>query len=358
MDTGVARRPVADIEAYAESLGGFVFRSGFVMKPIFTAAKASPRRVAYAEGEDERVLRAVQAVVEERIARPILIGRPAVIETRLKRFGLSIKAGRDYDVINPDDDPRYRGYVATLVELAGRKGITPDAARTLVRTNATVIGSLALMRGDADALLCGLEGRFRSNLRHITDIVGYGPGMYQPAALSLMITSRGPLFLADTHVRPDPTADEIAETTLACADHVRRFGITPKVALLSYSDFGSGDTESTVKMRKALALVRELAPDLEVDGEMAADTALSQLIRDRVNPGSNLKGEANLLILPNLDAANIAFHFVRVLADALPVGPILIGPFKPVHILTPSVTARGVTNMTAVAVVGAQSQVI
>ncbi|ACA17930.1 Malate dehydrogenase (oxaloacetate-decarboxylating) (NADP(+)), Phosphate acetyltransferase [Methylobacterium sp. 4-46] len=357
MDTGVARRPVADIEAYTESLGRFVFRSGFVMKPIFTAARASPRRVAYAEGEDERVLRAVHAVVEERIARPILIGRPAVIEMRLKRFGLSIKAGRDFDFINPEDDPRYRDYVATLVERAGRKGITPDAARTLVRTNATIIGSLALMRGDADALLCGLEGRFRSNLDHITNIVGYGPGMHQLAALSLMITSQGPLFLAHTHVRPNPTAEEIAEMTCACAGHVRRFGITPKVALLSYSDFGSGDTESAVKMRKALALVQELAPDLEADGEMAADTALSQLIRDRVNPGSKLKGEANLLILPNLDAANIAFQLVRVLADALPVGPILIGPSKPVHILTPSVTARGVTNMTAVAVIEAQSQV-
>jgi malate dehydrogenase (oxaloacetate-decarboxylating)(NADP+) len=354
MDTGVARRPVADIEAYAESLGRFVFRSGFVMKPLFTAAKAAPRRVCYAEGEDERVLRAVQAVVEEKIARPILIGRPAVIETRLKRFGLSMSAGRDFDLINPEDDPRYRDYVSTLVELAGRKGITPDAARTLVRTNSTVIGAVALMRGDADALLCGLEGRFRSNLRHITDIVGFAPGSHKLAAMSLMITSKGAYFLADTHVTPNPSAEEIAETTVSCASHVRRFGITPKVALLSHSDFGSGDTESAFKMRTALALVREKAPDLEVDGEMAADTALSQLVRDRVHPGSTLKGEANLLVMPNLDAANIAFQLVRVMADALPVGPILIGPSKPVHILTPSVTARGIANMTAVAVVEGQ----
>ncbi|HMO29132.1 NADP-dependent malic enzyme [Enterovirga sp.] len=355
MDSGVARLPVEDIEAYTESLTRFVFRSGFIMKPLFTAAKAAPRRVIYAEGEDERVLRAVQAVVEEGLARPILIGRPAVIETRLKRFGLSMTPKRDFDLINPDDDPRYRDYVATFVELAGRKGITPDAARTLARTNATVIGSLALMRGDADALLCGLEGRFRSNLRHITDIVGFAPGLHQLAAMSLMVTSKGPYFLADTHVRPDPTAEEIAEMTISCASHVRRFGITPKVALLSHSDFGSGDTDSSKKMRKALALVRELEPDLEVDGEMAADTALSQVIRDRVYPGSTLKGEANLLVMPNLDAANIAFQFVRMLADALPVGPILIGPSKPVHILTPSVTARGIVNMTAVAVVEAQS---
>jgi len=354
METGVATRPVADIEAYTESLGSFVFRSGFIMKPLFAAAKAAPKRVIYAEGEDERVLRAVQAVVEENLARPILVGRPNVIETRLKRFGLSMRPARDFDLVNPEDDPRYRDYVSTLVELAGRKGITPDAARTLARTNATVIGAIALMRGDADALLCGLEGRFRSNLRHITDIVGLAPGMHQLAALSLMITSKGAYFLADTHVRPNPTAEEIAEMTISCADHVRRFGMTPKVALLSHSDFGSGDTESAVKMRRALGLVRELAPDIEADGEMAGDTALSQVIRDRVYPNSVLKGEANLLIFPNLDAANIAFQFVRMLADALPVGPILIGPSKPVHLLTPSVTARGIVNMTAVAVVEAQ----
>ncbi|TDR94725.1 NADP-dependent malic enzyme [Enterovirga rhinocerotis] len=355
MESGVARRPVADLDAYAESLGRFVFRSGFIMKPLFAAAKASPRRVAYAEGEDERVLRAVQAVVEDKLARPTLIGRPAVIEARLKRFGLSLAAGRDFDLINPEDDPRYRDYVQTFVEIAGRKGITPDAARTLVRTNATVIGSIALMRGDVDALLCGLEGRFRSNLRHISDIVGLAPGHQQLAAMSLMITSKGPYFLADTHVRPDPTAEEIAEMTISCANHVKRFGITPKAALLSHSDYGSGDTDSAKKMRAALARVREMAPDLEVDGEMAADTALSQMIRDRVYPGAALKGEANLLVMPNLDAANIAFQFVRILADALPVGPILIGPSKPVHILTPSVTARGIVNLTAVAVVEAQS---
>ena len=355
MDTGVARKPLDDIEAYTESLGRFVFRSGFIMKPLFTAAKASPRRVMYAEGEDERVLRAVQAVVEEKLARPILIGRPAVVEARLKRFGLSMVIGRDFDLTNPEDDPRYRDYVATFVEVAGRKGITADAARTLVRTNATVIGALALKRGDTDALLCGLEGRFRSNLRHITDIVGYAPGLHELAAMSLIVTDKGSYFLADTHIRPDPSAEEIAEMTISCAMHVRRFGIDPKVALLSHSDFGSSDSQSAKKMRKALAMVREMAPKLEVDGEMAADTALSQLIRDRVYGASTLKGEANLLVMPNLDAANIAFQLVKVLADALPVGPILIGPAKPVHILTPSVTARGIVNMTAVAVVEAQS---
>ncbi|MDB5591713.1 NADP-dependent malic enzyme [Enterovirga sp.] len=355
MQTGVARRPVPDLDAYAESLGRFVFRSGFVMKPLFTAAKAAPKRVVYAEGEDERVLRAVQVVIEERIARPILIGRPAVIEARLKRFGLSMVPGRDFDLTNPEDDPRYRDYVATFLEVAGRKGITPDAARTLVRTNATVIGALALRRGDADALLCGLEGRFRSNLRHISDIVGLAPGIQDLAAMSLLITSKGAYFLADTHVRPEPTAEEIADMAISCASHVRRFGMQPKIALVSHSDFGSSDSLSAKKMRSALALVRERAPTLEVDGEMAADTALSELIRDRVHPGSALKGEANLLIMPNLDAANIAFQIVKMLADALPVGPVLVGPARPVHILTPSVTARGIVNMTAVAVVEAQS---
>jgi malate dehydrogenase (oxaloacetate-decarboxylating)(NADP+) len=297
----------------------------------------------------------VQAVVEEGIAKPILIGRPSVVEARLKRFGLSLARGRDFELVNPEDDPRYRDYVATYCEAAGRRGITPDAARTLVRTNTTVIGALAVRRGDADALICGLEGRFQSRLRHIRDIIGLAPGAREFAALSLVITSKGAYFLADTHVRPDPTAEEIADMAIACASHVARFGISPKIALLSHSDFGSADTPSARKMREALEIIREAAPGLEVDGEMAADTALSQMIRDRVMPMSALKGEANVLILPNLDAANIAFQFAKVLADALPVGPILIGPAKPAHILTPSVTARGIVNITAVAVVEAQA---
>ncbi|HEX8666338.1 MAG TPA: NADP-dependent malic enzyme [Beijerinckiaceae bacterium] len=355
MDSGVATRPLEDLESYADSLIRFVFRSGFIMKPLFEKARAEPKRVIYAEGEDERVLRAVQAIVEEGIARPILIGRPSVVETRLKRFGLSMAAGRDFELVNPEDDPRYRDYVATYLETAGRKGITPDAARTLVRTNTTVIGALALKRGDADALVCGLEGRFRSNLRHIREIIALASGAHEFAALSLVITSKGAYFLADTHVRPDPTAEEIADMAAACASHVERFGIVPKIALVSHADFGSADTKSALKMREALALIRERAPDLEVDGEMAADTALSQMIRDRVLPSSRLKGEANVLIMPNLDAANIAFQFAKVLADALPVGPILMGPAKPAHILSPSVTARGIVNITAVAVVEAQA---
>ena len=353
MDSGVAQRPVDDLQAYADSLDRFVTRSGFIMKPVFTAAKQNPKRVIYAEGEDERVLRAVQVVIEEKLAKPILVGRPSVIETRLKRFGLSIAPGRDFELINPEDDPRYRDYVADYLAAAGRKGITPDAARTLVRTNATVISAIAVRRGDADAMICGLEGRFRSNIRHIDSILGLAAGAQRMAAVSLLITDKGAYFLADTHVTEDPNAEEIADIAMACATHVRRFGIEPKIALVSHSDFGSMETPSARKMQRALQLVRERHPDFEVDGEMEADTALLQAVRDRVNPASTLKGEANVLILPNLDAANIAFHLVKVLADALPVGPILIGPSKPAHILTPSVTARGIVNVTALAVVEA-----
>ena len=327
------------------------------MKPLFSKAKENPKRVIYAEGEDERVLRAVQAIVEDGVAKPILVGRPRVVETRLKRFGLSIQEGRDFELIDPEDDPRYRAYVQTYLDIAGRRGITPDAARTLVRTNTTIIGAIAVRRGEADALICGLEGRFETRLRIIRDIIGLSPGVTQCAAMSLIVTKKGAYFLADTHVRQDPSAEEIAELAVACAGHVTRFGITPKIALLSHSDFGQSDTPSAMKMRAALALIQGRAPDLQVDGEMQADSALSEIVRDRVLPGSPLKGAANVLIFPNLDAANIAYQFAKVLADALPVGPMLIGPAKPAHILTPSVTARGIVNVTTAAVVEAQAGV-
>ncbi|WP_279597962.1 NADP-dependent malic enzyme [Methylobacterium sp. J-067] len=355
MDSGVAGRPLEDIQAYTDSLDRFVHRSGLIMKPIFSKAKENPKRVIYAEGEDERVLRAVQAIVEDRVALPILVGRPRVVETRLKRFGLSIKLGRDFELIDPEDDPRYRSFVQTYLDIAGRKGITPDAARTLVRTNSTIIGAVAVRRGEADALICGLEGRFETRLRIIRDVIGLQPGIKQLAAMSLIITNEGPYFLTDTHVRQNPTAEEIAEIAMASAGHVARFGITPKIALLSHSDFGQSDSASAMKMREALALIEERDPSLQVDGEMQADSALSETVRDRVLPGSRLKGAANVLVFPNLDAANIAFQFAKVLADALPVGPLLIGPAKPAHILTPSVTARGIVNVTAAAVVEAQS---
>jgi malate dehydrogenase (oxaloacetate-decarboxylating)(NADP+) len=354
MTSGVATRPIADFDQYQARLNGFVFRSGFVMKPVFTQAKTDSKRIIYAEGEDERILRATQVVVEEGLGRPILIGRPAVIEKRLTRYGLSIRPGQDFDLINQDADPRYHSYVDTYVELAGRKGITPDAARTLARTDATVIAALALVRGEADAMICGVEGRFMSHLRHIRDIVGFAAGSSDFAALSLVITGKGAYFLADTQVRPEPTAAEIVEMALGAAAHVRRFGLIPKIALLSHSDFGSYDTESARKMRTAFELLAAARPDLEVDGEMHGDSALNPENRQRVFPHSRLRGEANVLIMPNLDAANIAYQMIKVLADALPVGPILMGTARPAHILTPSVTARGIVNMTAVAVVEAQ----
>jgi len=355
MASGVATRPIVDFDVYEEQLNRFVFRSGFVMKPVFATAKAVPKRVVYAEGEDERILRATQVVVEEGLARPILVGRPGVIEKRAERFGLSIRAGRDFALINPDDDPRYRDFVDTYIEVTGRAGVTPEVARTLVRTNATVIAALALRRGEADAMICGVEGQFMNHLRQVRDIIGLAPGVRDFSALTLVITAKGHIFLADTHVTPDPNVEEIVEMAVLAAAHVRRFGIEPKIALLSHSNFGSYDTESARKMRRATELLVAQHPDLEVDGEMHGDAALSPMLRDRVLPHSRLKGEANLLIMPNLDAANIAYQMIKVLADALPVGPILIGAACPAHVLTPSVTARGVVNMTAVAVVEAQA---
>ncbi|RTL97887.1 NADP-dependent malic enzyme [Ancylobacter rudongensis] len=354
MESGVAKQPIADFDAYQEQLDRFVFRSGLVMKPIFALAKQAPKRVIYAEGEDERILRAAQVVVEEGIARPILIGRPSVVETRLQRFGLSIRPGREFDLINPEDDPRYRDYVTTYVERAGRRGVTPELARTLVRTTPTVIAAIAVVRGDADTMLCGVEGRFTRHLRHIRTIIGLAPGVRDVAALSMLLTQKGAFFLCDTQVQADPTAEDLAEMAQLAAAHVRRFGIEPKVALLSHSDFGSRDDDSALKMRRTLDLILQRAPDLMVDGEMEGDSALVPEMRERVLPGSRLQGVANILVMPNLDAANIGYQMVKVFGDALPVGPILLGPARPAHVLTPSVTARGIVNMTAIAVVEAQ----
>jgi len=356
MTSGVASRPLANFEDYAAQLERFAFRSGLVMKPMFAKAKTQPVRVIYAEGEDERVLHATQVVLEEKLARPILVGRPAVVEARIKRFGLAIKAGRDFDLINPEDDPRYRSYVQSYIDVAGRHGVTPDAARTVVRTNATVIAALAVVRGEADAMICGVEGRYMSHLRHVREIIGFLPGITDFAALALMITSKGAYFIADTQVRPHPNAEELAEMAALAAIHVQRFNIKPKVAFVSHSDFGSYETDSSRKMRRATALLKQNHPEIEADGEMQGDTALSEAARTLILPHSDLKGVANILIMPNLDTANVAYQMIKSLADALPVGPILIGPSRPAHILTPSVTARGVLNMTAVAAVEAQER--
>jgi malate dehydrogenase (oxaloacetate-decarboxylating)(NADP+) len=356
MDSGVATRPITDFDAYAEQLDRFAFRSGFIMKPLFAKARKEPMRVIYAEGEDERVLRAVQVVLEEKIARPILVGRPNVVATRLKRAGFSIKPGEDFDLINPEDDPRYRSYVQSYVDIAGRHGITPDAARTLVRTNSTVIAALSVQRGEADAMLCGVDGRYLSHLRRVREIIGIRPELTDYSALALLITNKGSYFIADTQIRANPTAEELAEIAALASVHVQRFGIKPRIAFLSHSDFGSHDSESARKMRRATELLAQSHPEIEADGEMQGDSALSEVTRKLVLPHSRVEGSANIMIMPNLDAANIAFQMIKVLSGALPVGPILIGPAKPAHILTPSVTARGILNMTAVAVVEAQER--
>ena len=358
-DSGVATRPIEDMPAYLDRLSRFVFRSGLVMKPVFTAAKnATAKRVIYADGEDERVLRAAQVVLEEGIAQPILIGRPHVVDVRLRRYGLKVRPGVDFELVNPDDDPRYRDYVELLIQLAGRRGMTPEAARTMARTNSTVIAALALRRGDADAMICGLEGRFERHLHNVQLIIGPRDGVRDKdlSTLSMLITQRGVVFFTDTYVTVDPSAEEIAEMTMLAAEEISRFGIEPKAALLSHSNFGSRDSPSALKMRAAAKILRRIAPGLQADGEMHGDSALSEQLRQRVYPHSTLKGEANLLVFPNLDSANIALTTVKQLTDALHVGPILLGAAKPAHILTPSVTSRGVVNMTALAVVEAAQQ--
>ena len=356
MDSGVAARPIEDFAAYRQRLTQFVFRSGLVMKPIFERAQRDPKRVIYAEGEDERVLRAIQVVVDEGLAKPIAVGRPEVVAARIERLGLRIEPGRDFVLINPESDPRYNDYWQAYHRLTEREGVSPDRARTVVRTNNTVIAALAVRLGDADAMLCGVEGRYTRHLGYITNVIGLAEDAHDVSALSLLIVPSGTYFLADTHVTPEPSVQEIVEMTVHAAAHLRRFGIEPKVALLSHSSFGSRDTPSALKMREALKVLHADHPDLEVEGEMHADAALDEAVRQRIFPSSRLTGQANLLIMPNLDAANIAFNLVKVLGDGLPVGPILIGTAAPAHILTPTVTARGVVNMSAIAVVDAQDR--
>ena len=354
MESGVATRPIADFDAYVEELSRFVFRSDMLMRPTFDRAKADLKTVVFAEGEDDRVLRAAKASIDEGIAKPILVGRPDVVQNRVERLGLNFRPGVDCEVINPADDPRNRDYWMLYHQLAQRSGVSPDEARTRVRTNATVIAALAVMRGDADAMICGSEGRYDQHLRHIQDIIGFQDGVREMSAISVLILSSGTFFLTDTHVTPNPTAEEVAEMTLLAAEEVRRFGIQPKVALLSHSNFGSSNSVSAQKMRLARQLVSEANPDLQVEGEMHGDAAIDPEIRARIFPNSLLEGQANLLVMPDQDAANIAFNLLKTLADGLAVGPILVGAARSAHIVTPSVTARGLLNMCAVAAVDAQ----
>ncbi len=356
MDSGVASRPIEDFEAYCENMTRFVFRSGMIMKPMFQRARQAGKRLIYADGEDQRVLRAVQVVVDEGLARPIVVGRPTVVESRLDQLALRLRPGKDFELIDPQDDPRYGDYWRAYHGLMERKGVTTDMARTVVRTDTTVIAALAVQRGDADAMLCGLEGGYHRHLRRILDVIGTAEGVEDCSALSLLILASGTYFLADTYVTSEPTAEELAEMALMAAEHVRRFGIEPKVALLSHSNFGSSDSPSPTKVRQALKLLHERHPELEVEGEMHADAALDETVRNRIFPNSRLKGSANLLIFPNLDAANISYNLTKSLGSGLSVGPILIGLAKPAHVLTASVTARGIVNMSAVAVVDAEDR--
>ncbi|MBL6930719.1 MAG: NADP-dependent malic enzyme [Rhodospirillales bacterium] len=353
MDSGVATRPIEDFDAYLGKLNRFVFRSGMLMKPVFERAKRHPKRLVYTEGESRRVLRAVQVVVDEGLARPVLIGRPDVIESRIEKLGLRLKVERDYDLCNPEDDPRYEDYWRTFHKIVERKGVSPDAARTIVRTNTTVIAALMVYRGEADTMICGTYGQYTWHLKYILDVLGLAEGVRDVSALSALILPKGTFFFCDTHITKNPSVDELVEMTAMASDAVRRFGEVPKVALLSHSNFGSDKSLSAQKMAAATRILRETLPDLEVEGEMHADSALNEELRTRIFPNSRLSGQANLLIFPTLDAANAAFNLAKSLGEGISVGPILLGAAKPVHILTPSITVRGIVNMSAVAVVDA-----
>ncbi len=352
MESGVATRPIADFAAYKDRLTQFVYHSGLLMKPIFQAAKQAPRRIVYAEGEDERVLRAVQVVVDEGLAQPILIGRPAVIEQRIARYGLRLVAGQNFEIVNPESDPRYRDYWTEYYRLTERRGISQDYAKTEMRRRTTLIGAMAIHRGDADGMLCGMTGTYASHRRFIEQVIGLRRGVRSYAAMNALMMTDRTVFIADTYVNADPTAEQLAEITILAAEEIRRFGLTPKVALLSHSSFGTSEHPQAKKMLFALALINARDPDLEVEGEMHGDAALSEEVRQRVFPNSRLKGAANLLIMPTLDAANISFNLLKVSSsNGVTIGPILLGVAKPVHILTPSATVRRIVNMTALTVV-------
>jgi malate dehydrogenase (oxaloacetate-decarboxylating)(NADP+) len=309
----------------------------------------------FAEGELRNVLRAIQVVVDEGLAKPIVIGRKSVVENRIRELDLRIRIGQQIELCDPEDDPRYPDYWRLYHKLFARAGITPEEAKTVVRTNTTVIGALMVRRGEADAMICGASGNYLRHLPHVTDIIGVRPGVKKPSALTALILNKGTYFISDTHVSAEPTVDELVEQTLLAVEEVRRFGLTPKVALLSYSNFGSRPASSPARMREALARLQYIAPDLEVEGEMHGDAAMSEDIRLRAFPESRLKGTANLLIMPSLNSANIAFNLLKSLGDGLSVGPMLLGMAQPAHIVTESVTVRGLVNITALAVVDAQT---
>jgi malate dehydrogenase (oxaloacetate-decarboxylating)(NADP+) len=359
-DSGVATRPIKDLVAYEESLQQFVYRSGTFMKPLFQVAKKADmgiKRIVYAEGEEERVLRAVQVVVDEKLARPILVGRPAVLDTRIAKFGLRLKQGVDFDVINPDHDDRYRDYWQAYYELTARKGVTQEYAKLEMRRRHTLIGAMMIKKGDADGMICGTFGTTQLHLHYIDQVLGRREGACVYAAMNVLVLPQRQLVMVDTHVNENPDANELAAITVMAAEEMRRFGLSPRAALLSHSNFGSSDSPSAVKMRAALELIKQRDPSLEVDGEMHGDTALDSKLRTAIMPGSTLTGDANLLVMPNIESANIAYNLVKTSSgNGIAVGPILLGCAKPVHILTPSATVRRIVNMTALCVVDAVAQ--
>jgi len=357
MDSGVATRPIADFDAYRQRLMQFVYHTGLLMKPIFAAAKATQKRIVYGEGEDERVLRAVQVVVDEGLARPILVGRPAVIERRIERFGLRIAPGRDFEIINPDHDERFKDYWMEYYRLTQRRGVSEAYAQIEMRRRSTLIGAMAIHRGDADGMLCGTFGTHKQHRNYIDQVIGLRRGVHTYAAMNAVMMQTRNIFIADTYVNADPTPEQLAEITLLAAEEIRRFGLVPKVALLSHSSFGTSTHPQARKMQVALALVNAMDPDLECEGEMHGDAALDEEVRMAAFPNSRLKGEANLLIMPTVDAANIAFNLLKVSAGSgVTLGPMLLGVAKAVHILTPSATVRRIVNMTALTAVDATTQ--
>ncbi|RMX07669.1 NADP-dependent malic enzyme [Corticibacter populi] len=349
-ESGVATRPIEDIDAYRDSLQRFVYQTGMFMKPVFHAAKANLRRVAYAEGEDERVLRAAQVVVDERLAKPILVGRPAVIADRIKRAGLRIELGKDVENVNPEDDPRFRQYWEAYYKIMGRNGVTPEAAKTAVRRSNTIIAALMIHLGDADAMLCGMVGRFDNHLRRIKDILGVRDGSEGLATINALLLENRTMFVADTYIHEDPDPEGLVSIAHMAVREVQRFGVPPKVAFLSHSNFGSSSRPSALKMRRATELFKQRYPDIECDGEMHGDAALSEAVRHRTLPDSTLSSDANILICPNLDSANILFNVLKeVSGHGTTIGPVLMGAAAPAHVLTPSATVRRIVNMTALA---------
>ncbi len=354
MDSGVATLPLDNIQAYRQRLSEFVYNSAFVMKPIFARAKADPKRIVYCEGEDNNVLLAVQVVVDEQLAKPILVGRPAVINDHIEKLGLRLKDGENITIINQDDDPRYKDYWQGYYEKNKRRGVSIELARRDVRRKTTLIGSLLVDNGDADGMICGTFSHYQLHLEYVQSVIDKKEGVNDFYAMNAILMQDRNIFIADTYVHEDPTAEQLAEMTVLAVDQLRRFGITPRVALVSHSNFGASNRASAVKMRKVYQLLTDMKVDFEFEGEMQGDAALNEIIRSNHMPSSPLKGAANLLILPTLDASNIAFNLLKTATSSASIGPILLGTSKPVHILTPSATARGVVNMTALAVTEAQ----